>query len=467
MISQGTQDSPWYPGSSTHSALGNTRITGAQADPHATIDVPTRFEKNFIAAVLFFGTGAFTAFSIDSSGTIVSQEDLLSRSIWIAIYAVLFCLIAKRAKTIWRFFLQQKLLIALLLWVFASTLWSDAAAMTIRRATALLATTILGVYVAERFTLKQQMKMLLLSISCIAFLSLAAGILFPKIAIMSGIDTAGAWRGIVGHKNMLGRLMAISIVLCFISSALRKWKFVILPVSALLLILSHSGTAILSIGVLLICLPAIWLLRQSKKVLIIGGSFFSVAMIVLITYGYFHAGEIAFAILDKLGKTSTLSGRGPLWFLCLKYISQRPWLGYGYNAFWLGADGQYSSQIWKILGWEVPHAHNGFLQLCLDVGIIGLALFSILYIIALIRSVNSVTRARTRESMWGLVFLIFLLLANISETALLSGNSTFWILFVSVIYSSSMYYSKSSSPDINERYQRTQQQKAKIIGARA
>jgi exopolysaccharide production protein ExoQ len=436
MISQGTPGSPWCPASPPRSFSGKKRLESVNVARDVQADVPTRFETNFVTAVLFFGTGAFTAFSIDPSGLIASQEDLFSRSIWIGIYAVLFCLVAKRANAIWRLFLQQKLLIALLVWVFASVLWSDAPAITIRRATALLATTILGVYVAERFTLRQQMKMLLVTLSCIALLSLVAGLLFPKLAIMTGIDTAGAWRGIVGHKNMLGRLMTIFIALNIISSEFRKWKFLALPISALLLILSQSGTAILCLGVLLICMPGFWLLRQSRKVLMIGGSFFSVAMIVLITYGYFHAAEIGFAILERLGKTSTLSGRGPLWFLCLKYISQRPWLGYGYNAFWLGADGQYSSQIWKILHWEVPHAHNGFLELCLDVGVIGLALFLCVFVGALVQTIKAIKHARSQEAVWTILFLIFVFVGNISESGLLSGNNAFWIVFVSTIYSS-------------------------------
>lgn len=437
MISQGQQGFHCYPaGAPRRTLLGEKGIISRHLDTDVRENLPTRFETRFVTAVLFFGTGAFTAFSIDPSGRLSPGVDLFSRAIWIAIYTVLICLIVKHAKPMWRVFLHQRLLVALLVWVFASALWSDASQITIRRATALLATSILGVYVAERFTLKQQMKMLLVSLSLVAFLSLAAGLLFPKIAIMSGIDTFGCWRGIVGHKNMLGRLMAVCIVLCFISSDSRKWKLVILPVSALLLILSQSATAILSVAIVLICLPAIWLLRQPTKTLVIGGFFFSLAMIVLISYGYLHAGQIAFAIFDKLGKNSTLTGRGPLWLLCLGYISQRPWFGYGYDAFWLGADGQYSSQIWKILGWEVPHAHNGLIQICLDVGVIGLALFMLLYVTTLIRSLKRVRHARTQESMWSLVFLIFIFIANLSEGGLLSGNNTFWIIFVSVIYSS-------------------------------
>ena len=81
---------------------------------------------------------------------------------------MLFCLIAKRARAMWSFFCTQWWLVALLAWVFVSALWSDAPEITVRRAVALFATTIFGVYVAERFTLKQQMSMLIVALSAVA-----------------------------------------------------------------------------------------------------------------------------------------------------------------------------------------------------------------------------------------------------------------------------------------------------------
>ena len=242
---------------------------------------------------------------------------------------------------------------------------------------------------------------------------------------MNGLDTAGCWRGIVSHKNTLGRLMVMSIALCSVSTGSGLRRLTLFVLSASLLLLSRSAGSILSVIVLLMCWPAVWLLRKPIKVLLTGGILLASVLGSVTVYTYAHAGEIAFALLDRLGKSTTLSGRGPLWFLCLKYISDRPWFGYGYSAFWLGADGQYSSQIWKILRWEVPHAHNGFLELCLDIGIIGLILFLCVYFAALAQSIKALRRARSQESMWTLMFLVFLFAANLSENTLLFGKQYF------------------------------------------
>ena len=54
-------------------------------------------------------------------------------------------------------------------------------------------------------------------------------------------------------------------------------------------------------------------------------------------------------------------------------ILKHPWLGYGYQAFWRGVDGP--SVDVHLSGWIPPHAHNGFLDLALDLGIAGPLLF--------------------------------------------------------------------------------------------
>jgi O-antigen ligase len=51
-------------------------------------------------------------------------------------------------------------------------------------------------------------------------------------------------------------------------------------------------------------------------------------------------------------------------------------LGYGYLAYWDAARVEYLSDTFK---WEIPHGHNMYLDIILDVGLIGLMLFLIWY----------------------------------------------------------------------------------------
>ena len=75
-------------------------------------------------------------------------------------------------------------------------------------------------------------------------------------------------------------------------------------------------------------------------------------------------------ILDLLGKDATLTGRTELWYFVNIFISQRPLLGWGFGAFWC-QEIRRLNEISRNLGWSIPQAHNGLLELLLEVGAIG------------------------------------------------------------------------------------------------
>jgi O-antigen ligase len=70
----------------------------------------------------------------------------------------------------------------------------------------------------------------------------------------------------------------------------------------------------------------------------------------------------------------------PLWEELITSINKRPWLGYGYLAYWDAARVEYLSDTFK---WEIPHGHNMYLDIMLDVGFIGLLGYILWYIFAL------------------------------------------------------------------------------------
>lgn len=67
------------------------------------------------------------------------------------------------------------------------------------------------------------------------------------------------------------------------------------------------------------------------------------------------------------------SGRIPLWEACMQYVGRRPRLGYGFNGFWTP---RHIEEISATQGWTVPVAHNGYIELLLSVGIVGLLLYT-------------------------------------------------------------------------------------------
>jgi exopolysaccharide production protein ExoQ len=85
------------------------------------------------------------------------------------------------------------------------------------------------------------------------------------------------------------------------------------------------------------------------------------------------------SLLEMIGKDPTLTGRTDLWDYVLIYIHQRPWLGWGYSAFWSPSN-LASVEISEVLQWHVPQAHNGLLEMLLNAGFVGTAFFIFLWV---------------------------------------------------------------------------------------
>jgi O-antigen ligase len=135
-------------------------------------------------------------------------------------------------------------------------------------------------------------------------------------------------------------------------------------------------------------------------------------------------------ILLGLGRDPTLSGRTNLWELAIELIGKRPWLGYGYQGFWQEGGG--AAVIWKSEGYKPPHAHNGFINMTLDLGLIGLFLFLLLLAVTYFRGIIWLRLGKTTIELWPIFYVTFFFMYNHSENTIIEHNSIFWVLLVSV-----------------------------------
>src|SRR5262249_53870477 len=103
-------------------------------------------------------------------------------------------------------------------------------------------------------------------------------------------------------------------------------------------------------------------------------------------------------------------------------------LGHGYAAFWLGWEGE-SAKIWAALPWMPPHAHNGFLDLGLELGVIGIVVFVTGFVWATWRATLVIRRTKTVYGLWPIAYLVFIVV-NSAESTILVQNSIFWMLYV-------------------------------------
>jgi exopolysaccharide production protein ExoQ len=336
-----------------------------------------------------------------------------------------------------------------------SAAWSELPDMTISRSIALFGTTIVGVYLASRYTFRELMILFAQAFLVIIFLSLVFIVAIPDYGMMGGIH-AGSWRGIYSHKNLFGRLMCLAAVIFILqprnrprdgmlglpSSAMVRYDRTLiseikgnnilltwlgLALSVCMLALSRSSGAIVNFGLMLVAIFAfktIQLESNRKFFAILGGLAFLGILGAIVA----PDPEILFA---SIGKSSDLTGRGDLWNLLIDTIWRNPLIGYGYGVFWLKYRAALGSENG---GWSAPDAHNGFLDLALGVGLLGLGLFAISYALSFSTAWARFTRSRDDEDLCLPVLLVYILVSNLSESGLFAYNDIFWLLFTVVSY---------------------------------
>jgi exopolysaccharide production protein ExoQ len=166
--------------------------------------------------------------------------------------------------------------------------------------------------------------------------------------------------------------------------------------------------------------------RLAIPVTIVGVLLLSVAALLLV--------DNTEVVLTALGKDPTLTGRTALWQAVWSSIMERPWVGYGYGAFWTGWQGP-SRAVFESVAWEPPHAHNGILDLWLSVGFVGVAIFVAEFGFTVVRAIAAARAHRTAEGTWPLAFLSFMFLYNATESTILRQHTIYWVLYVAVVAS--------------------------------
>ncbi len=332
--------------------------------------------------------------------------------------------LANKEWTIW-------ILIAI---AFASILWTFNSKLTGNRSIQLAGTTLFGFYIASRYSIRDQLKLLSWSFAIVITLSILMALLVPYYGTMSYGLHAGSWRGIYTHKNWLGRMMTIGSIVFLVLAVDQKqfkWLYWIgLSCTFSLLMLSKSSGAIINCLTVFSIIPIYSMFRWRYLVMI-------PAVIATVAIGssvslWFSAN--ANSIFGLIGKDATLTGRTDMWPYIIDMIAKEPWLGYGYSAFWNDWNSP-GATIWYAAKWAAPNAHNGLLDLWLDLGLVGVLVFGTGLVIVIVRGLRWFRTDRSWSSFWPILCPIYITLSNVSESFFFNFNDLFWVLYVSVAFS--------------------------------
>jgi exopolysaccharide production protein ExoQ len=335
--------------------------------------------------------------------------------------------VARAARRVWP-------LVALTLLAPISLMWSNAPGLTARRSIFLLGSTLLGIYLGEKFSIEQLLRWLAQVLCVLIAASILLYFIFPSFVVdYTAYD--GAWKGITVNKNTFGWCMNLAVTaLVLVRFRHFRWlRYVFLLLAAVLLLLSRSATSLVGCVLMTSMIPLWRVVRAGAK---------TRRLVYVLTFAAISTGiyliwaeqELLFRVL---GRDPTFTGRTALWNLLIPAIAKHPIAGYGYGAFWSGTNNELLnidiSSRWLPMG-----AHNGYLELCLAFGIVGLPLLIYVMWCSFRMATDYVKSNEGWFSVWPMTYLLLFVFHNCFESHLLMTRSLEFLLFVAITTSMSV-----------------------------
>jgi exopolysaccharide production protein ExoQ len=362
--------------------------------------------------------------SLDVVGEAGSPIDRMVLSILI----VLALLIISRRRIGWSVVLKGNFwLIALYLYLGSSILWSNYPEVSAKRWIRLLGVIpIAMVILSERSPFEAFESVLKRCAYLLIPFSLLTVKYFPEIGVQfNRWSGERMWTGVATQKNGLGQLCAISLIF-LIWSYVRNWRSgklfndkyevfadaMVLGISAFLICGPGGSFSATSIGILIACL-SLMLILYRKTNITIWISYHLRVLLFFFTLIFISTYDILVRNISAIfGRDATLTGRDDIWRIVLDVASRNPLIGVGYGGFW-------GLEIKEAMATGVVQAHNGYIDVYLQAGIVGIVILSLF----LFSFCYSVRRMIDLNFEWGVLkicFLLFFLLLNITETAVLN-----------------------------------------------
>jgi exopolysaccharide production protein ExoQ len=391
--------------------------------------------------IYWFGNGM-----ISDNGSTLEEGSQIDRLFLSALIALAILVLTNR-RIQWRtVFDRNRWLTALYCYAFISVVWSDVPFSSFKRFVRLAGGVLMALIILTERSPRQALESVFKRLVYVLIpFSLVLIKYFPDLGVAYRPHSGGkSWIGVTMGKNQLG-------VLCVLSGFFLVWNFFkrqqngrtrrgLLATAAYLLLFSivifmmfgegaYSATA-------LVCLPAgigtFYLLRAAQRRCFRP----SVKTLLIPMTGLFLIGaSLPFlgtspvaGMTGLLGRDATLTERTDIWNILRPLVADSPLLGRGFGGFWTQN---------MIMTAEVNEAHNGYLEVILVLGLVGLILlfgFIVSYCFRLHRSLGSDLEGNW--AIFGFCLLIMIVLHEATEASFLAEADLLWtsLIFVSMSY---------------------------------
>jgi O-antigen ligase len=245
---------------------------------------------------------------------------------------------------------------------------------------------------------------------------------------------AGDWRGSFGHKNVAAGMMAMLLFIGIYVLRSGAWIFgiAIMALSSVFL-LNTTGKSSLALCVLVLVLSS---LTTRIRSLWFRALIFLTPLVLLNVFsvGTVMSDTLA-ELVGRLPFDTSFTGRTDVWTFAVQALQLRPYIGYGFEAFWGGAE---MRNLPEGMEWTATaaHSHNGYLDTALGIGLPGLALLIVVLVIAPLRNFHVADRNGNDGNLTTLLLRIWLFGLYLSslESFFLDRADPLWFTFLIAVF---------------------------------
>lgn len=350
----------------------------------------------FVLFMSLSGTAWVNAFGELPTAIITIAGGVLSVGLWAAV----------RPPVQWRRLPWYAL--AYVAWAILSLIWSQWREATALTLLLLVITTVQGLFIGSVLTWREIVRAAASALKWVMALSLVFELwvsVFVRVPLLPGfvprtepVDPILYWsrnnlfdggriQGIMGNANLLGPVALLAVIVFAIRFAARAPRRVLLGVwiglSAYLFYRASSATAYVAAVAVLIVLVTVLLMRRAKRPGERTRYYLAYAAVGL-------GGAAAFWLLREplfaaLGRSSDLTGREAIWEAVLQRAVQHPVVGWGFSTPWITSDPAFDGWITDH-GETVMQAHNMWVDVFFQLGLVGVFLMGMVYLAFIWRS---------------------------------------------------------------------------------
>lgn len=344
-------------------------------------------------------------------------------------------ILSRRIKDCNQILINNQWLVFMFLYCGISVIWSDYSLVSLKRWFRGIGTFIMVLVVLTEIDPLETIKTMFRR--C-AFLMIPLSILFIKyfrdLGVYYGEFGGAEYVGVTTHKNLLGRLCLI-LGFYFFWEINERWKnkkkinvtadkiglFINIIFLVLIFWLLRTANSSTSTGCLIIAICILLLLNIPIVKRNINMTIFLLVFILFILSLIIDIENI---FVTSLNREMTFTGRTEVWSICLNLV-KNPLIGTGFESFWLG---ERLKIIWDRYWWHPIQAHNGYIEVYLELGIVGLFLLSGV-MFSIYKSIRKTLVNDFQFGCFQLSFFVQYLIYNFTESAF-GLYSFFWFVFL-------------------------------------